>query len=272
MRLLAARTMLGGFLFILPFVSSAESAAPETKSKFELFSEKLAITRPVVKELVDNASRKYPLFSILSIERPEFRKFWEDKLVLDQVKNDIQTTDIKVLEIGAGMALIIVQAHYLARADDESTNAYLAAASTSLSTPGSGGASCKSAPDDADKDSVPLGNSSSQEKGDVLYLEKMIGLMNAIVTGSRNRDISILTRSEMKKSSTTMLVTLEKTHGAQAVLDFLQLNSERLGPAERCRNSAWAMEAMLTMPQHERAILGRTLFSYQGQDMMKGED
>jgi hypothetical protein len=268
MRMIPKLFLIGLFQFLVGSVLASEPNAAAEKTNFQIFTDKLTTTRPQVEKQVDSAIGKYPLFSILSADKPDFRKFWEDKLVLDQIKTGIQTTDEKVVEVGAGMALIMVQIYYLSRADDESTNAYLVVGANTL---GGAGNSCKLLLDKADQNSSSQKNSSRKDGNSQPTLDRMVAIMTAIIISSRNRDVSILSKEEIKKSMLALVEKLEKAHGAQIALNFLQLNSEKLSPAERCQANSWGMEELLTLPDHERAILARTMFSFEGQNMMKDE-
>lgn len=252
-----------GLSFLITTSAFAVSTLPSGQNNNPVVAAppQASVASPEIKALATAATAKYPLFSILSEERPNFRKNWENKMALGQIMAANTLDEQFAVTTGATLALDETPV-YLSRTDDASANAFGAAFGMLIDIGVKDATVCKVMLPGT-KNSVSAQDQERMEKRfGPLFLEKLLPAMTMVVLNGRKGEPNLLSKDDFQSALVPMILNMAKIHGPDTIDRLTRLDSpDDTNPAEKCETIGWMMAAILDLPEHDRAMIFRTMYS-----------
>jgi len=217
------------------------------------------------KTLVDGSIVRQPFLGIITNDKPGFRTTWENKVAIDTITVPKAKRADAALVIGTGMAFREIYT-YLPKADDSSTNMFVDSLTFFMNIGAKDKLICEIMLPGSNPSISAKQNADLEERMTSVFLERLMPSLAAVVVSGADGEEQLLEDDGIRDLVTPVILSMSNKHGPDSVRRLGSLNDTSIDSMQRCEAMAWMMEGFVELPEHDRAMLARTLFSKQGRD------
>ncbi len=212
------------------------------------------------RKLADEAIAKHPMFAVLIEDNPKFRDTWEAKIAIGAIALPKGKKD--KLAVESGLALALNESDfYLPRADDKSVNDYISGLAHIMLMGANDEMIClQMLPGEKPELSAQQEADLEARFAPELFARLYSGVSSVIISGQHGV-ISILKKEEVDSAIMPVVMGMAKKHGEEAITGLSKFSDKSLPATKRCQIMGWMMESILELPEKDRAVLSRTMFS-----------
>ncbi|WP_155844867.1 hypothetical protein [Arenimonas oryziterrae] len=228
---------------------------------------------PELKARMEQALAKYEALRILTREDPTFRSRWESALrIATVVKPKLAGTEDFVASVAGNLAFELADP-YLARTDDAGANAFGAMLAKLMQLGTRDEIMCKAVTSSTSGATLTDAEEAALEEaaGPSFTRDMMAAFLGVLRTG-RDGPLQLPEKLPLQDSLLKFVTAMIEKHGPESLALMDKLSDPSIPAMRRCEAMGWMMEAIMALPEHERAGVIRTMFSAEGRKMMQAAE
>lgn len=210
---------------------------------------------------IDAAIARHPLFAMLAEDQPVFRKEWDKRYRLRNLRPPTGSDPDSVRHIGLGLAMDAARP-YLMRASDDAANRFLMVLGRVIAEGEKDAEVCLAYVETGGNDDANnVRRETVESKLGSLLMQDMIESLEQVVASGRAGEKRVLSRQELPPAIQPVILEMAEKNGVDSLQGLAKVNDRGAAPQERCRAMAQMLDAFAAQPEPRRAMLARTLFS-----------